>query len=300
MLETMIVRRGYQYKACPTVEQEHKFKQTIGCARLTYNELLARRNENYKQTGKHKIFTPAILKSEFSFLRDVDSLALNSEYNFLKKAFNSYFKNSSYFEEPKFHSKKKDKQSYITSVVNNNIRLDGNMLRLPKVGWVKLKLHRNPPSDSRLKSVTVTHFPDGKWIVSILFEYEIQVNKLDVTSIPDEKIIGLDYANRELYVDNNGKKPKFLKPYRNSLNKLQREQRKLSRMEKGSNNYEKQRVKVATIHGHIANQRKQFHHDKANELNMIVFVLKILICTRWLNDMVNLFTIMVGVSLSIF
>ena len=126
------------------------------------------------------------------------------------------------------------------------------------LGFVKMKQHRNIPNDYKLKAVTVSQNASGKYFASILFEYEEEITEKKL-----ESFIGLDFSMHELYVDSNGNFPQFPRYYRLSEKKLKREQRKLSKMVKGSRNREKQRIRVAKLHEKVANQRKDFLHKQA-------------------------------------
>ena len=88
-----------------------------------------------------------------------------------------------------------------------------------------------------------------------------------------DKALGLDYASHSFYVDSQGREADYPRFYRNTQNKLAKEQRKLANMKLGSNNYQKQKIKIATIHEHIANQRKDWLHKLtfrlANEYDYI-------------------------------
>lgn len=99
------------------------------------------------------------------------------------------------------------------------------------MGLVKINQHRSIPSDYKLKSVTISQSPSGKYYASVLFEYDKQVQEQTPQSF-----IGLDYSMHELYKDSNGNEPKYPGYYRQAEKKLKREQRKLSHMVKGSNN----------------------------------------------------------------
>ena len=162
---------------------------------------------------------------------------------------------------PKFKSKKYSRKSYTTNCMHNNIRIENGCIRLPKIGFVKLKQHRQIPSDYILKSVTVSQTPTGKYYVSILFEYENQVQN----KVP-QSFLGLDYAMHGLYKDSNKKDANYPCFYRKAEKKLKREQRKLSKMEKGSKNRKKQQVKVAKMYERVANQRKDFLHKKSRQI----------------------------------
>ncbi|MBQ2347145.1 MAG: transposase, partial [Clostridia bacterium] len=112
-----------------------------------------------------------------------------------------------------------------------------------------------------LKSVTVSQTPSEKYYASILFEYENQVQKTE-----PQKFLGLDFSMRELYVASDTTSANYPRFYRQALKKLEREQRKLSKMQKGSNNRNKQRIKVARLHEQVANQRKDFLHKQSRQI----------------------------------
>jgi putative transposase len=145
--------------------------------------------------------------------------------------------------------------------VNENISIESKHIKLPKIGKVKMVCHRPVPDDWKLKSVTVSQEPDGKYYVSVLFEYVTSI-----VEVPSKTILGLDYSMSSLYVDSDGNSCDYPKFYKQALDRLAREQRKLSKMEKGSNNYYKQRKKVARLHKHISNQRKDFLHKQSTEI----------------------------------
>ena len=121
--------------------------------------------------------------------------------------------------------------------------------------------HRAVPKEYKLKSVTVSQTPGGKYYASILFEYENQVQEKEMQSF-----LGLDFSMHELYRDSNGNEPAYPKYYRNVEEKLVREQRRLSKMQKGSNNRSKQRIKVAKLHEKVSSQRKDFLHKLSRQL----------------------------------
>ena len=121
--------------------------------------------------------------------------------------------------------------------------------------------HRAIPENYILKSVTVIQEPSGKYYASILFEYENQVPEVKL-----QRFLGLDFAMNELYVDSNGNEASYPRYLRQAESKLKREQRKLSHMEKGSKNREKQRIIVAKLHGKVANQRKDFLHKLSRQI----------------------------------
>lgn len=255
------MNKAYRYRIYPTAEQEIMFAKTFGCVRFIYNKMLADRLDYYKETGKQLNNTPAQYKAEFSWLKEVDSLALaNAQIN-LNKAYNNFWKNRKHFGKPHFKSKKAGHCSYSTNNQKGTVRIEGAKIKLPKVGMVKICLHRPLMENSTIKTVTVSKTPAGKYFVSILVEYENQI----LPVIP-EKFIGLDYAMNGLYVasdDDAADHPRFL---RKAEKRLAKAQRKLSKRQKGSHNREKQRLRVAKLHEKVANQRKDFLHKKSHYL----------------------------------
>ena len=222
-------------------------------------KFVSRNNFNYRLTA---------LKKEFLWLCDVDSTALQSANDALAAAFSNFFAKRAKF--PTFH-KKQINESYTSKKIHgsNNIALGSKYVKLPKLGYVKAKIHKLPDLNWMIKSATVSRDSDGKFYVSILFELDEPVN----TYVADtHNAIGLDYASDGLYVDNNGNIGTNHKFFRESQTKLAKAQRKLSRMkgskknEHKSSNYRKQLCKVNKIHRHIVNQRKDNLHKLSTEI----------------------------------
>ncbi len=252
-----MIRKAYKYRIYPNNAQKIFFAKCFGCVRFFYNKSLSDMNEIYKSTGKFKNITPASYKEDYSFLKEVDASALcNAQLN-RNAAFKSFFSHKTAF--PKFKSKRND-QSYTTSMMNGNIKFSNNdkYLSLPKCPKIRIKKHRD--FKGMIKSVTVSLTTDNKYYASILVESEIKSLK------ETNRTIGLDLGIKELIVDSNGKKYKNHKYLTKSQNKLAKEQRKLSKMVKGSNNRNKQRIKVARLHKHIQNQRNDYLHKLSKKI----------------------------------
>lgn len=255
------MNRAYRYRIYPTTEQRALFAKTFGCCRKVYNLMLSDKIEGYETTGKFPAITPAKYKKDHPYLKEVDSLALANKQLDLQAAFRNCFskshkKNTGF---PKFKSAKRSRRSYTTNNQKGTVAIvDGGFIRLPKAGKVKAVIHRMPGDDWNIKSATVSQESDGKYYVSVLFEFETPVNTYTADKA---NAIGLDYASDGLYVDSNGNVGTNHKYYRESSRKLARAQRRLSRMqgsrknEVKSSNYIKQLRKINRIHKHIANQR---------------------------------------------
>lgn len=255
-----MTNKAYKFRIYPTEEQQVLFAKTFGCTRFVYNKMLSDKIEYYNKTKKSLANTPAQYKEKFPWLKEVASLALANAQKNLEIAYKNFFSNPK-FGFPKFKSKKSNKKSYSTNCVNGNIFIENGYIKLPKVGLVKLKQHRDIPVDYKLKSATVSQTPTGKYYVSVLFEYENQVQRIE-----PKAFLGLDFSMHELYIDSNGNEANYPRFYRKAQEKLAKEQRKFSYMKKSSKNYEKQRLKIAIIHEKIANQRKDFLHKQSRQI----------------------------------
>lgn len=267
-----MANKAIKYRAYPTTEQSIMFAKTFGCCRKVYNLMLSDKIEAYNATGKFPTVTPAKYKDEYPYLREVDSLALaNAQLN-LQAAFRNRFNKSRKKKNgfPKFKSAKHSRKSYTTNNQKGTIAIINNKyIKLPKIGKVRAVIHRMPGADWIIKSSTVSQESDGKYYISVLFEFDNVVN----TYVADKSnAIGLDYASDGLYVDNNGNIGSNHKYYRESHKKLAKAQHRLSRMqgskknEVKSNNYIKQLRKVNKIHRHIANQRLDNLHKISTEI----------------------------------
>lgn len=258
-----MANKAYKFRIYPNSEQKVLFAKTFGCVRFIYNHMLADKIKYYEETGKKLNNTPAQYKKEFDWLKEVDSLALANAQMNLQTAYNNFFR-SPKVGFPKFKSKRSNRKSYTTNCVNGNISVKNGCIKLPKVGSVKLKQHRMIPCDYKLKSVTISQDPSGKYYASILFEYENQVQEKEL-----KNFLGLDFSMHELYRDSNGNEPAYPRYYRQAEKQLKREQRRLSLMQKGSENREKQRRKVAKLHEKVADQRKDFLHKQSRQISNI-------------------------------
>lgn len=264
------MNKAIRYRIYPNEQQKELFAKTFGCCRKVYNLMLADKIKSYEETGKFASVTPAKYKQEYPYLKEVDSLALANKQLDLQKAFKSHFDKSRKKKNgfPKFKSAKHSRKSYTTNNQKGTVAIFENSIKLPKVGLIKAVVHRLPEESWLIKSATVFQESDGKFYVSILFEFEQFVTSVAVS----DNAIGLDYASDGLYVDDKGNVGSNHKYYRESHKRLAKTQRRLSRMigskkyEAKSNNYLKQLKKVNKIHKHIANQRLDNLHKTSTEI----------------------------------
>ena len=254
---------AYVYRMYPTAEQCIFFAKSFGCCRKVWNLMLADKITYYKEHKEMLKITPAFYKKEYGYLKEIDSLALTNVQLHLESAYKKFFEKKAKF--PKFKKKGICKDSYTTNNQKGTIVLhEDGFIRLPKIGKVKILMHRIPPKDWKIKSATITRLKDGTYQVSVLFEFE----KIPVETRPviEDRTVGLDYKSDGLYVSDTGETADIPHWYRNSARRLGRLQRKLSKKQDGSQNREKARLKLAKLHHHVANQRKDFLQKKSTEI----------------------------------
>lgn len=254
----MLRNKAYKMRLYPNDEQIIMLEKTFGCVRFIYNKMLGDKITYYKENHKMLHNTPAQYKIEYQFLKTCDSLALANAQLHVESSFKNFFRDPKHNGFPKFKSKKRSKKTYTTNNQNGTIYIDNGYIRLPKIGKIKVKQHRKLKEGSKIKNATVSQNASGEYYISVLVEYDNQVKPHEI-----KKVIGLDFSMHELYVDSEGIKAEYPRYYRKAEVKLAREQRKLSKMKYGSNNYEKQRVIVAKQHEKVANKRKDFLHKQS-------------------------------------
>ncbi|SHK67547.1 IS200/IS605 family element RNA-guided endonuclease TnpB [Hespellia stercorisuis] len=255
------MRKGIKFRIYPNREQQNIMNQTLGCCRLIYNKGLAMRNEAYQNGNKigysqtSAMLTALKKHDDFSFLKTVDSIALQQSLRDLDRGFVNFFQKRA--RHPQFKSKHNRHQSYRTINQGDNIRIASKYIKLPKLGYVKV---RQSMEVGKINNVTIEHTPTGKYFAVLNVEFEPQ------PMIRQGGTIGIDVGIKEFYSDSNGNhvpNPKYLEK---SMRKLIREQRKLSCKQKGSKNCNKQRIKVALVHEKITNQRKDFLQKQSTML----------------------------------
>lgn len=252
------IYRAFRFRIYPDPEQARQIAKTVGCCRFIFNQMLADKKRAYEENGKMLKTTPAMYKGEYPWLKEVDSLALANVQLNLEAAYKKFFREPS-VGFPRFRSKHHSRASYTTNVVNGNIRLSGRRLKLPKMSPVYIIVHRPVPEDGKLKSVTVVREPSGRYYASLLYELDGCENQAAVP-VRKDKVLGMDFAMAGLAVFSDGSRADYPMYYRKAEEKLAREQRKLSRCQRGSRNYRKQRRRVARCHEKIRNQRMDFQN----------------------------------------
>lgn len=267
------VNQAVKVRIYPTDLQREVLNKTFGCCRLLWNQMLAERNDTYQQLKddhealrKHEYKTEKEYKQEFEFMKEVDSKALQSTTRSLIEAFQNFFKGLKENRKvgyPRFKSKR-NRQSYTTYNVNDNIKIDFDRkrIKLPKIKtWIKYK-------DSRsfavpIRHVTVSKTKSGKYFAAILIERELDITPL--TEICEERIGAFDMSATEFLVgeNENFSNPRF---YRSSEPKLKKLHRQLSRKKKGSQNQWKARLRLSRVYEKTWNKKHDWVHKTTLKL----------------------------------
>ncbi|WML26793.1 IS200/IS605 family element RNA-guided endonuclease TnpB [Neobacillus sp. OS1-33] len=269
----MIVNKSYKFRIFPNKKQIELTNKTIGCVRFTFNFFLSKQKDkdtywyiveemvqngqlpanNWKGKCLNKYETvKAIpeLKKQYSFLKEVDSIALQKSVENLADSFERYYKKQNKY--PRFKSKKNPVQSYTTKHTNGNMAIEGNYIKLPKLGLVRFAKSREV--HGKILNATIRRNPSGKYFVSIGTEVE-------VTELPKtESAIGIDIGLKDFAILSDGttySNPKFFRTLEEKLAKLQRI---MSRRTVGGTNWYKAKRKVACIHEKITNARNDYLH----------------------------------------
>ena len=256
--------KSYKYRIYPNKAQVELIQKTFGCCRFVYNNTLAYRKNLYETEKKSMSkfdcsrYVTGVLKRDYEWLKEVDKNSLQYAVFAMDNAYQRFFKLHSGY--PKFKSKHNNRRSYTTCITGTNIKVlfDENKIQLPKLKLVRARLSR--PFVGQIKRATVSQTPTGKYFVSILVDTEHQ-------PLPStDKMIGIDLGIKDLLTTSDGEKYDNHRITKQYEDKLSRAQRRLSRKVKGSNNYNKQRIKVASIHEKIHNTRIDYLHKITHKL----------------------------------
>lgn len=256
---------AYRFRAYPTAEQRRALAQAFGCARYVYNWGLEKRTRAYYEEGKSLSYTEtakmltSIKKEEGTrWLSDVSSVVLQQSLRNLEQAFQNFFdgRGSGRTGYPNF-KRKHGKQS--ARFASNAFTLQGKALTVAKVPGV-LNVRWSRELEGTPSSVTVSRDPAGRYFVSLTCEVEKQ--PLPQTDMS----VGVDLGITDLVVTSGGFKSGNPRHLDADLYRLRKAQRRLSKKQKGSNNYRKQRRRVASLHARVADKRKDFLHKLSRRI----------------------------------
>ncbi len=255
-------RNAYRFRIYPNEEQRRILERTLQTCRILYNNLLAERRDTYRRMGRSPSYYEqkrglTKRRNDNPYLPQVHSQVLQDVALRLERAFERFFKrdkNGRKAGYPRFKGSNRYDSFTYPQYGNGAILKDGR-LQLSKIGAVRIFQHRPIPPNGTVKTCTIRRDVDT-WYACFTVEIENPPQRLRQR----KSQVGIDLGLNSLMTLSNGEKvepPKFL---RKSEKKLQREQRRLSRKRKGSQNRRKQVIKLARIHRKIRLQRTDFNH----------------------------------------
>ncbi|EOU2058272.1 transposase [Clostridium perfringens] len=280
------LKRAYKMEINPTDEQKSKIHRTIGVSRFVYNFYIARNKEIYEREGK---FVSGMdfskwLNNEYipnnqdkNWIKEVSSKATKQAIMNGDKAFRDFFKKAKGF--PRFKKKKnQDVKAYFPKNNKTDWTLERHRVKIPTLGWVRLKEFGYIPVNSMVKSGTVSQKADRYYVSILVEERDIKISNSNTgmkISNTNNEGLGIDLGIKEFAVCSDGIKFKNINKtsiIKKVEKKLKREQRKLSRKyeslkirnkkEKGGNvtrqNIQKQIVKVQKLHQRLTNIRTDY------------------------------------------
>lgn len=239
-------------------------EKTFGCCRFIYNHFLAKSIKDYQETGKSNTayqnskLLPELKRSdETKWLSEVDSTALQQSVRNLGRAYDSFFRRVEQGQTPgfpKFKKKNSAKQSYKTVYTHStDFKMQSNRIRIRNVGYVRFR--SNLDIKGTPLSATISKTASGKYFVSICCK-DVEIEEFDKT----ESVVGVDLGIKDFAITSDSEKidnPKYLAK---STKKLKRLQRQMSKKQKGSNNRNKSRIRLAKQFEKVSNQRNDFLH----------------------------------------
>ncbi len=255
-----------------TVQKEFISKQ-LGCCRFIYNKLLYYKKTQYEQNKQQiswkelgKYLTNLKKQEEYLFLNGVYNVCLQQSIMDMIKAYDNFFKLHKGY--PKFKSKKDTKQScrFTNQIFKKSNKINGNRITLIKqLKNILFKCSRKDEiylnhNQDKIHSVTLIKTSTNKYYLSICIDYDI-VQKKKLNSV-----IGLDLGIKDFIVDSNGNRYENKHFYKSQEKKLKKLQKQLSKKQKGSNNRNKVRIKIAKVHEKITNQRNAYLHQITSKL----------------------------------
>ena len=267
--------KSYKYRIYPSRAQVTILERTLDICCELYNAALQERRDAWRIARKSvSCYEQQKQLSEIKNIREdlksVYSQVLCDVLARLDKAFNAFFGRVKSDEKagfPRFRSRSRYSSFTYPQFDRRGFELPTSKLRLPKIGMVKIKLHR--PIEGKVKTLTITRSSTGKWFACFTAEIEHE-------SLTDnQNIVGIDMGLKSFATLSTGEviaNPKFLRVEEKQLAKAQK---KLSAAKKGSPERAKQRKVVARIHERIANKRRNFAHQESrklvNRFGVIVF-----------------------------
>ncbi|MCS4191585.1 putative transposase [Salinibacter ruber] len=257
------IKRIYRYRLYPNEAQKQKLARTFGCSRWVYNWALETKTKAYYQDEESLSFTDLSSRltskkkeEETKWLSEVSAVTLQQSLRNLNQAFTNFFEGRA--EYPSFKSKKGDQTArYVGTAFDIREENGKRKLRLSKMpGLINIRWSRELPSEP--SSCTVTKNAAGQYHVCFVCTEEVELLPRVNGENGALEFVGVDLGTESLVTLSTGEKVGNPRWFENEYERLRREQQKLSRKEKGLNNWERQRKRVAKVHQRIQDRRKDF------------------------------------------
>lgn len=255
-----VVYKTYKFRLEPNAEQKVLLSKHFGSVRFVYNHFLSERKRQYDETHKSdnyyeqaKKLTELKNDGEHLWLKEINSQTLQHALRHLETAYVNFFRGNAKF--PNFKSKK----SRNSFSVPQFVELKDGKVHFPKFkDGIKVRQHRQV--EGKINSATISLTTTGKYYVSLLTEQMYE-------PLPkSNKQVGIDLGLKDFVITSDGKTYKNNRYTKKYQRKLAIAQKHLSRKQYGSNEYEKQRLKVAKIQERIANTRNDNLHKVSLDL----------------------------------
>ncbi|TAK13269.1 MAG: transposase [Anaerolineae bacterium] len=257
----MLIRKAFKFRLYPNQAQQQTLAAQFGHARFVYNHFLQVRREHYAthQEGLRYHDTALMLTTlkrdpEHGWLREADSQVLQQTLKDLERAFVNFFEGRARL--PRFKSRRAEQSLRYPQRVK--VDLAARRTYLPKVGWIRTVFHS--PLEGTIKNVTVSKTRSGRYYAA--FQVELEIAAPD----PQGELAGLDLGLSAFAALSDGRKFENPRHVLQAERRSRRLQKSLSRRQKGSAGWERQRQKVARQHEQIANQRRDFQHKLSRVL----------------------------------
>ena len=267
----------YKFRLYPTKDQEVLLNKHFGSVRFIYNWALDYSQKKYKTDGKYlgwmSIATSEDfknLKKENEWLKEINSQSICNSIAHLGRGFKNFFDGRSSF--PKFKSRHDNHQSF---EVPAGLKIDFQKKKIQIPKFLKTKSEDNRikfvlsrrVKKGKIGTATISRNPSGQYFISFIIHTDEQIkNPISDAKITKQNSLGFDFGLKHFLTMSDGRTIDSPEYFKKALDQLAKEQRKLSKKQKGSKNKEKQRIKVARVHQKISDQRNDFLHKLSSNL----------------------------------